>query len=177
MPDTRAITATLVVNFGQQAGARTDGLVAEIDNRPDGLNAGRTAFSPGDEVFILLYKTSNITLNAAISSAGILTRRADLSPVFIEKEQDLQFVDRIEQSLSYPIPVDVAGSGVWLGNDLGFVTQRTEIVLGIPQPVSEHWAGVYRHTHIAQADVYHLTNTLLPFEDYPIVCHFAGIAV
>lgn len=176
MPDTREITATLVVGFGEANLGANDGLVVDVDDRPDGLNQGRTRFSPGDDVYILVYKTENVVLNTPVVSAGSLIPRPGLSPVFYEKEQDLQFVDELEATLQYPIPPGVLATGNWLGNSLGNVTQRGQLVVGIPAQAAAHWAGLYRHVHTAQADVYVLTNTYLPYESYSIICHFTGVA-
>lgn len=186
MADPREITATLVVNFGEGAENLNDGLVAEIDSRPDGLNNGKTRFSPGDEVYILLFASSNVVLNAPVVSAGNLAYRPSLSPQVIDFEQDLQFVDDVEARLTYPLLPDRSFTGRWLGYSLGNVTKRGEMVLGIPQPMDggeprEHWAGLYRVNYPAVARVYHLTNTLLteggqPIPEYSIIVHFSGIA-
>jgi hypothetical protein len=176
MADPREITATLVVNFSTGA-VGGDGLVAEVDSRPDGLNGGKTSFVPGDDVYILVYKTTNVTLNTPVSSHGAVIYQAGLSPVAIEKTDDLQFVDEITADLRYPIPLS-GFTGAWLGNNLGNVTARSETTVGITQPVDAHFAGVYRVSWSPEALVYRLTNTALTgYTEYPIVVHFTGIAV
>ena len=175
MADAREITATVVVSFG---GATSDnnGLVAEVDGREDGHNQGRTSFNPGDDVYILLYKTDNVTLNDPVVSYGTLVFEAGLSPEPVDQTDDLQFVDEIEATLQYPVNAD-GFTGQWLGNDLGVVQPVSQIKVGITRPVDAHFAAVYRIAYQADALVYRLTNTLLTgFDQYPIVVHFSGIA-
>ena len=55
--------ATLRATFGNPDGSDAAGhLSAEIDTRPTGLNGGRNAFNPGETVYILVYKTDNVTI-------------------------------------------------------------------------------------------------------------------
>ena len=94
MADPREVTATLVVNFGEDAASNNDALIAEVDGRDDGLNLGKTRFLPGEDVWILLYQSKNVELNLPVTSWGDLILRA--GDELVEKEQDIQFVDDIE---------------------------------------------------------------------------------
>jgi len=55
-----AVTATVTVAFSNSAGSAQ--LSAEIDNRPDGPNEGKTSFSPGDDVYLLVRKSADVTV-------------------------------------------------------------------------------------------------------------------
>jgi hypothetical protein len=83
MAEEREVTATLVIGFGQDA-ALNDGMVAEVDSREDGLNHGRSIFMPGDDVYILLYVSSNVTLKTPVVSHGTLLFQPSLTPQNVE---------------------------------------------------------------------------------------------
>lgn len=54
------VTATVTVAFTNPEG---DGeLTAEVDNREDGPNEGKTSFAPGDDVYLLIRKSKNLTV-------------------------------------------------------------------------------------------------------------------
>ena len=66
--------ATIRVQFGNPDGSGSDGhLSAEVDTRPDGLNGGRSSFSPGETAYILVYKSDNVSITDTICSAGSLS--------------------------------------------------------------------------------------------------------
>lgn len=54
--------ATVRVQFGDPDGTTTGHLSAEIDARTDGLNGGKTAFTPGETVYLLVYASANVTV-------------------------------------------------------------------------------------------------------------------
>lgn len=174
MADPREITATLVVNFGAEAAANNDALVAEVDNRETGLNDGKTSFNPGDDVWILLYPSTNVVLNEPVTSWGDLILRAGTE--YVEKEQDIQFVDEIEGRVTYPMLSGFLPS--FIGRDASPVSQTGELTLQIAQPKDvEHWARVLRVNWTAEARAYRLTNTFISgFDSYQIVVHFTGVA-
>ena len=174
MADPREITATLVVNFGGQSSGNNDALVAEIDDRETGLNAGKTRFSPGEDVWILVYVSTNVTLNTPVTSWGDLIFRA--GDELVEKEQDLQFVDELEFRVTYPIRDGFTSQ--WIGRTATGLVQTGELTLQIAQPADvDHWARLLRVNWTSRARAYRLTNTLIPgFDEYGIICHFTGIA-
>ncbi len=60
--------ATIRVQFGNPDGSGGPGgsgasghLSAEVDTRAAGLNGGRSSFSPGETVYILIYKSDNVS--------------------------------------------------------------------------------------------------------------------
>ena len=174
MADQRTVTTTLLVDFGG-AGDGGDALIAEVDSRPDGLNKGKTNFAPGEEVFILVYRGSNVTITDVVASAGKVSLRPALSPQITEQEQDVVFSNKREEGLSRPVNVD-GFSHEWLGNDLGSPLLVTETELRIPEQAIEPFIGIARIEYQSAAVVYKLSNTALPFEEYQIGVFFTGIA-
>ena len=57
---TSPIRTSLVIAFGSNLDS--DILQVEVDPRPDGLNAGRSNFYPGDTVYLLEYKTPEVSI-------------------------------------------------------------------------------------------------------------------
>lgn len=174
------VTATLSIGFGAaSAAAGADSLIAEVDGREEGLNAGKTSFNPGDEVFILLYKSSNVTVDAVVPSFGTIAKLPGLEVV--ELEEDVVFANVPEASVSRPIVQLITDE--WLGIDLGGIIKTGELQVSLSSPPTGLppagvYAGVNRLTYKSNATVYRLTNTLLPgITEYDIVVVFVGTAV
>lgn len=112
------VTASLVVNFGAADGAGGGGdLKLEIDNRPDGLNAGKTQFGTDDDVYILLFKSANVQLTEITCTAG------NLSPAgsgLADEEDTISFTKTAEANLGYPYAS--GGSVEWFGQSGGTPT-------------------------------------------------------
>lgn len=174
MADPREITTTLVVSFGENAAANNDALVAEVDDREDGLNLGKTRFLPGEDVWILVYPTDNVTLNTPVTSWGDLILRA--GDELVEKEQDIQFVDDLEARVTYPMRDGFTPT--WIGRDALGLVQTGELTLQIAQPAGvDNWARLLRVNWTSRALAYRLTNTLISgLDEYNIICHFTGVA-
>ena len=45
-------------------------LTGEIDSRPYGLNGGRSQYFPGDDCFVLIYKSINVTIMGSFVTGG-----------------------------------------------------------------------------------------------------------
>ncbi|MBF0422628.1 MAG: hypothetical protein HQL73_06520 [Magnetococcales bacterium] len=89
-------------------------LSVEIDDRDDGLNAGRTVFHGGETVSFLAHSGSEIAGIRASSSAGELFPRARQA---YQITRDLAFDQANLATLDKPVTsIDAV---VWLGNDLG----------------------------------------------------------
>lgn len=74
---TNKLTSSVTVSFKTDI----DGLlVMEVDDRPDGLNAGDTTFYPGDSPGFLVYKSAAVDIynlratEGAIATAGVGSR-------------------------------------------------------------------------------------------------------
>ena len=83
--------ATIRVQFGNPDGSGSDGhLSAEVDTRPDGLNGGRSSFSPGETAYILVYKSDNVSITDTICSAGSLSAQGS---AVVTVTEELMFED------------------------------------------------------------------------------------
>ena len=66
-------SATLLVEFGGDGDPGADGeLALEIDDRPDGLNGGKTSFVVGDSPGYLLYLSQGLTLAVHVATTGVI---------------------------------------------------------------------------------------------------------
>lgn len=115
------ITATLVVQFGGSGDGEADGSIkAEIDQRPDGLNAGKTQFGHDDQVGFLVF-LDRAVIDQIITTADSVG--ASISPAgagLVDIEETVTFDDSAEAQLGYPY-----GSGLsvqWIGNSGGTIT-------------------------------------------------------
>lgn len=168
------VTTSLVVELG---GAASDSAIfnVQIDDREDGLNNGKTSFLPGDDIYLLLFKTSGVTVIDYLTSQGYLVPSgvADY-PV----EGFATFPVEKEFSLSYPVPAGRTVTKQWLGNDLGNSTIKNESIIALSADdatLGERYVGVMKYSYTAQASVYRLTDTLINGVDvYQILCYFAG---
>ena len=109
-------TATVVVQFTnpQAAAAANAHLSAEVDTRPAGLNAGKSTFIPGATAYLLVYKSANVSLVGADSSAGSLSQAGTVA---VQHADELQFADVTTATLT--VPADALVSYKWIGRDLG----------------------------------------------------------
>lgn len=178
----RIVTTTLNIRFGaDQVAAGADALIAEVDERETGLNAGKTSFAPGDEVFILLYQSDNVTVDAVIPSLGTISKQTGLSPQIVELEESVIFANVPEANVSRPIISLI--SDVWLGTDLGGIIKTGDLQVSLSNPPSGLapngvYAGVNTLTYNSRATVYKLTNTFLSgVTEYDIVVVFVGTAI
>lgn len=162
------VTANITVSFGDGADASSGHLSAEVDSRPDGLNEGRTSFSPGDTAHFLVYKSSNVSYNAPVSSAGSISARA--SGLTVTKEDDVQFADTDTASLS--IPAQSIVSVTWLGRSLGSLALADPMTL----KASARGVAVARVKYTAQADAWSLASpaSLGGLTDFSILVFILG---
>lgn len=92
------VTASIVVDFtlGDSEGV----LSAEIDGREDGYNNGSTSFSPGQVVYYLVDKSTNVSIIKQTTSAGRVTFVANSIEA---KEEMITFANDFEASVGSPI--------------------------------------------------------------------------
>jgi hypothetical protein len=170
------VTTSLVVSLG---GDTADNSIysVEVDSREDGLNAGRTSFNPGDQIYLLLFKTDNVTTLDSIASKGNLTYKGTTK---FEVEEYGEFPNEKEVSLSYPVPAGGIVTKKWLGNDLGSTAILNQSILSLTTDdaaLGNPYVGVMRYSYTSVADIYLLNNTLIPNQvEYNILCYFAGEA-
>lgn len=110
------VTTTLVVRFspGSTAG---DGLRAEIDTRPDGLNQGKSHFLPGDSVGFLVYLDPGVEITRIVPTLGVVTH---LGIQAVDIDEFVPFADETEARLrAVPSP---GGEFQWVGRDGGAIS-------------------------------------------------------
>ncbi len=110
-------TTTVRVTFGQSTGQGDSYLSAEIDGRDDGLNGGKTSFSPGSEVWFLVHRGRNVQVESVDASAGSAAMESEIEYI---KEEDVVFEGEKSANLSMPSLGIV--STRWMGRSLGNVT-------------------------------------------------------
>ncbi|MEO5349961.1 MAG: hypothetical protein H7836_09965 [Magnetococcus sp. YQC-3] len=107
-------------------------LSAEVDARPDGLNAGQSVFYGGDTAHLLVHAGDEVALAEPEASTGLLLPGGWQT---LLHTQDLVFAGTATATLDKPaIAID---SVVWLGNDLGDLTLEAD-----RRTVSAPMAGV-----------------------------------
>jgi hypothetical protein len=116
--------ATIRVQFGNPEGADTGHLSAEVDTRADGLNGGRSSFSPGETVYILVYKTDNVSITDTVCSAGSLSAQGS---AVVAVTEELMFEDADTASLNKPARSSLTQT-VWYGRSLGNLTVQADKV-------------------------------------------------
>ena len=165
------VTANITVSFGADdadaAGANAH-LSAEIDDRPAGLNNGDTSFAPGDTAYFLVFKSSNVTYDAPITSAGTVFGAG--SGISVTKEQDIQFADEDTASLS--VPATAITNVTWLGRSLGGLTLQDPTTV----KASAKGVGVARVQYTCAADAFGLISpaTLAGLTDFSILVFILG---
>lgn len=65
---TKPVRTSLTISFSSNLGGNT--LQLEVDSRVDGHNSGRTQFYPGDTVYLLEYKTNDVSIQDRFCTDG-----------------------------------------------------------------------------------------------------------
>lgn len=159
----QVLTAHIVVNF--QSAAANANVVAEIDDRVDGYNGGKTTFYPGDTPFMLLFIPDGYVVDQVLSSAGSVAYVED-SKKFIDTY--LTYANEDQASLSYPF--GDSWTYVWLGNNAGVISLPDQYTAKLPtrnfntatkKLEPEYRIGVARVTYNSKCKVYKLYNVPL----------------
>ena len=172
--DVQIITASQIINFDRDEDADRGILRLEVDNRNDGLNAGKTSFSPGDSVGLLLYKSPNVTiLHGPIVTYGSLLEEGEH---ITDHDGFLAFAGETEQTMSHPICPDQLAIS-WVGNTLGETRVLNCSIIQLVDPPD--WnpgntteplsgkIGILRYSGKSTAQGYRLTGTNIPDEETP----------
>ena len=147
------VTASIVVNFTSEGESGSGILQAAIDDRPSGLNSGKTTFYPGDSVGFLLYRGANVNIDQVLSSAGAITPMGEQDVVLTEY---LQFAG--VKSATLQRPALGLGGYKWLGNDGGEISLVDEVNISIAEPV----LGLLKVVYQARAYGYKLAGVPHP---------------
>jgi hypothetical protein len=143
--------ATIRVQFGNPDPNAAGHLSAEVDTRPDGLNGGRTSFSPGETIYILVYKSENVTITDTICSAGSITAQGSTALTLTE---EVMFEDSDTSQLPKPSRLSSLASSLWYGRSLGSLTLQSDKMTVKAQSKG---VAVAKVTYTAEASVYALT--------------------
>lgn len=167
-----AANATIRVTFGagsEEAGAH---LSAEIDTRPAGLNGGKSSFFPADDVYFLLYKSSNVEVDSIDCSAGSVALHA--GAVTVTKTEDFNFEDT--DSITLDVPADAITSHKFIGRDLGALTLQAD---KMTVKAATKGLAVCRITYTATAAAYVLRSpaTVSGETDFTILVLVVGKVV
>lgn len=161
------VNTSFQISFGSGSDPSRGHLSAEIDARPEGLNAGKTRFVPGDVAHFLVYKSSNVQYDPPVPSAGSVSGGGSL---IVEKEDDIAFPDTDTASL--PVPATGIVSVTWLGTSLGAVALQD------PQTVKSSAKGVAvaRIKYTAQANAHALASpaSVAGLTDFSILVYILG---
>ena len=162
-----AVNTSFQISFGTGVDASRGHLSAEIDDRPEGLNEGKTRFVPGDTAHFLVYKSANVAYDNPIPSAGSITGGGT---VVVEKEEDIAFADTDTATLR--IPANSIVSVIWLGSSLG------ALALADPQTLKASAKGVavarVRFTATANAHALQSPASVAGLTDYSILVFILG---
>jgi len=158
MATNTVLTAHLVVQFSDAEANAS--VVAEIDDREDGYNGGRTTFYIGDTVHMLLFIPSGYTVDQVLTSAGAV---AYVAEDYKEIETYLTYANEDSASLSYPISSLFTYS--WLGTVAGAVSNPDQFTAKLPvrpfdsvtkKVVPEYRIGIAKVTYRSNCKVYKL---------------------
>lgn len=117
--------ATIRVQFGNPDGSGAQGyLSAEVDTRANGLNGGRSSFSPGETAYILVYKSNNVNITETIVSAGSLSAQGT---AVVTVTEELMFEDSDTATLGKPARSAISQT-TWFGRSLGGLTLQSDMV-------------------------------------------------
>lgn len=146
MASKNVVTASIVVEFSTEGGEGI--LLAEVDGRDDGLNAGDTTFYPGSTPGILLFKSSNVVIDSIVVSEGSM---GSVGTVTLTEEEWLTFANEKKASPKYPI----TGGGS-LSNQANITGAASITETGVTYPSPQ--IGVAYLTYTTTAQQYRLNG-------------------
>ncbi len=165
--------ATIRVQFGNPDGssATAGHLSAEVDTRATGLNGGRSSFSPGETVYILVYKTDNVTITDTVCSAGSLQLQGT---TVIPVTQEIMFEEADTVTLDKPVRTSLLQSA-WYGRSLGSLTLQADKTT---VKADARGVAVARVSYESLAQIYALASpaTLNGETDFTILALIKGVA-
>lgn len=149
-------STTITVRFTTPGalGSGSATLSAEVDSREGGLNGGKSSFSPGEDVYILVFKSTNVSIVAIEASAGSITAAGS---TIVNKTEDLTFAGQNTASLPTPTSSGLS-STKWLGKSGGAMTVGADQVTVTASSVTDKQVAVARVSYSSTADVYKLSS-------------------
>jgi len=162
--------STILIDFGDATATPTGHLSAEVDAREEGLNAGVTAFEPGDTAWVLVFYSATVSYTVQVSAGTLTAGTVGLS---ISRTETVTFADTATAVLA--TPATAITSVTWLGRALGDLSLGADA-----QTLTADAAGVAiaEVVYTATADAWSLTSplTLGGTDDFDILISIIGVA-
>lgn len=151
----QSITTSFTVSFSSSEEGL---LVAEVDDRADGLNGGNTSFAPGDDVGFLVFPGPDVTVSLIDASLGNVTSSGTSSKEIIETFTFIK-PGSLTQQLGYPIDGALSAS-VWIGKTLGnFVLDGTVLKCIPSDSTPDGSVGILKVKYNADCTQHYLKHT------------------
>ena len=166
---TNTVTTTVQITFGAE-NKNCAHLSAEVDRRPEGLNKGKTSFTGGEPVYLLVYRSNNVAITGTEVSAGAVFAGES---VVVDMEDTVTFAGVREARLAKPATGPLAVT--WFGRSLGGLAVAED---GSTVMASKQGVPVARVRYKARARVFRLSTPLDINGDkkYDILFFVAGVA-
>lgn len=128
MASVTQVTASVTIGFGT-ASTASPSFSAEVDSREDGYNSGKSQFAPGDTVYILLYKSTDITLGPSpVATSGGVAQTATIT---IDVTEDVSLAYETEFSISKPIANGTTPVFTWYSAVPAGLTKTSETTYSV----------------------------------------------
>ena len=125
----------------------------EVDNRTvGGLNGGKTVFSPGDQIWLLVYMGPGVSVVSAHCSSGAIYQGGS---TYVQLEQDLYFTD-VGSTAGIAFlakPALQLLNYTWVGNSLGTLTLQPDMRTVI---ASTTGTAICRVAYVANAFIWQM---------------------
>lgn len=168
------VTTSLTVSFSVKSSDSAN-IVAEVDDRDDGLNAGNTDFSPGDRVGFLVWPGEGVSIANVTSSLGSVSGAGS---AVTEEKETVTFT--IPDSIEHTLNKNPSGfvTMTWIGTPAPGNLQRTgqkiklALTPGICYPPTGH---ILKVEYTSNATGYYLNHTPpLGEDEYEILVLIVG---
>lgn len=173
----KGITASIVVQFSKASAEANAILQAEIDDREDGLNAGKTSFEPASTAYFLVYKSSNVTYETPRVTAGNIVSAAGGTRSIVD--EFITFTGSETGSTQYPIN-DGTLVYKWVGLAGGNVTVTGENEITVkPLTEGDPVFGVLAVDYQTSYAAYGIKSpaNISGYTEFPIVAFIIGTIV
>lgn len=169
----KVITTSLVVNFNKSSDS-SDILKLEIDDREDGLNNGKTSFAPGDTVYLLLFKSPNVTIDNILCTTGSI---ANVGSAVKSIDDFINFPNEQETNADYPVSGGFTYSllGGNYNAPLTVINDGTAFKWAAPVSPAAPKIAIFRVRYNSNAIVLRLSGTMISgLDEYPIMVYVNG---
>lgn len=166
-----AASATIQVQFGAESAYSTRHLSAQIDTREDGLNNGKSSFSPGEMVAFLVFEGPGVTHDYPVCSAGSVAL-FDWQGEGLLEEHDVMFQNN--DSVTVGKPIAELLNVTWVGRSLGDLTLQDDKLTLRATNEGVAVARIEYRTVTPKAYVLQSPQTIAGLSDYAILVYIEG---